>query len=444
MLVGCATNLEQIEKIGPLVDLVELRLDYFDIDERPRFPCIFTLRKQAQGGVKSIEEKERLTQILALLEMKPDYLDIEADTDPHFIETIAKRFPEVKLIGSYHNFDETPADLSAVLEGMKNPHFSIYKIAAKANSTPDMLKLMLFAREAKEPVSVMSMGEFGKPSRVLAKIMGSLLDYTSLSEDSCLHRYDVKTLLETFHYRRLNKETRIYALIGDPVEKSPGHIFHNPRFQQNAVYVKMIVRPEEIAETFSLMKKLPFGGLSVTIPLKELIQGEMDEITPIARAIGAINTVTFKNGKLIGTNTDGIGALTAIEKHTQVKGKKLAILGAGGAARGIAYEAKQRGAHVSIFNRTKARALSLAREFGCEGFGMDELSHHSYDILINTIPPTSEEIPSIRPQTFVMDVVIALKETPILTEAKKLGCKCIYGEEMFIEQALLQQREWRA
>lgn len=452
MLVGSVTDPKEIEQIGPLVDLVELRLDYFDVKKKPKTPCIFTLRKKEQGGVKDISEKERLARIEKYLELEPEYCDIEADTDPAFIEKIAKKFPKVKLIGSYHNFEETPADLHAVLCSIKNPYFAIYKIAVKANSTPDMLRLMLFARESKEPLSVMSMGEFGKPSRVIAPIMGSLLDYTGLYDEPNLHRYEVKTLLETFHYRKLNRDTLIYSLIGDPVEKSPGHIFHNPRFKHNAVYIKMIVRPNEVHEVFSLMKKLPFGGLSVTIPLKEVVQLEMDEIKPIARAIGAINTVIFKKGRvrdrpelnapLVATNTDAPGALNAIERHIKVKNKRLAILGAGGAARAIAYEAMKRGAHVFIFNRTPERALTLANEFGCQGFGLEELSDHSYEILVNTIPPTATVVLPIRPHIAVMDVVIVPKESSILAEAKKSGCQCIYGEEMFVEQAILQQQEW--
>lgn len=441
MLVGSITNLSELDQIRPLVDLVELRLDYFDIHQKPNCPCIFTLRKKAQGGVLEISESERLKRIEKLLELGPEYCDIEADTDPAFIERIAKKFPKVKLIGSYHNFIETPRDLDEILRKMRNPHFAIYKIALMANSTQDMLRLMIFARNSKEPLSVMSMGEYGKPSRVIAPIVGSLLDYSGLEEDQNLHRYSLKTLLDTFHYRKLNRDTLIYALIGDPVEQSSGHIFHNPRFKHNAVYIKMVVQGEEVPVIFALLRQLPFGGLSVTIPLKEAVYMQMDEVTPIAHAIGAINTVIFGE-KTIGTNTDGPGALNAIEKHTKVKGKRLAILGAGGTSRAVAYVAKERGAQVLIFNRTPERAKKLADEFGCEGYGLDELSDHPYDILVNTIPPKSVEVPPIRPKTTVMDVVYYPKETPILAAAKKLSCHCVYGEEMFVEQALLQQQEW--
>lgn len=432
MLVGSVTCFEEIEKVGPLVDLVEIRLDHFDLLEKPPFPCIFTFRKKEQGGAKDISEKTRLNLIEKYLELGPEYCDLEADTDPAFLERMAKKFPQVKWIGSYHNFQKTPADLDALLQSMKHPCFSLYKMALQAQSTADMLRLMLFLKNTKEPLCAISMGEFGKPSRIIAKVMGSQLDYAGLVEDPQLHRYSLQTLLEVFHYRALNPNTRLYALIGDPVEKSPGHLFHNPRFSHNAVYVKMIVRKEEISEVFALIRQLPFGGLSVTMPLKEAVITEMDEIAPMAQEIGAVNTVVFKEGKAIGSNTDAPGALDALEEHVSVQGKTVAILGAGGAARAIIYEAMRRGATVSVFSRTKAK-----------GFGLEELASVPYDILINTIPPVTQEVPPLRKGTVVMDVVIAPKETPLLRKAKEMGCFCVYGEEMFVEQALLQQQTWR-
>jgi 3-dehydroquinate dehydratase/shikimate dehydrogenase len=168
----------------------------------------------------------------------------------------------------------------------------------------------------------------------------------------------------------------------------------------------------------------------------------MDIVDKEALAIGAVNTVTRHQGKLIGSNTDAPGALNAIERHTVVKSKRVAILGAGGTARAIAYEAKKRGAHVLIFNRTFARARRIQDNLGCLAYPLGELGLQDYDILINTVPFESFFLP-IRPKSIAMDVVYVPKETPFLLEAKKLGCVCIYGEEMFIEQANLQQNQWK-
>jgi 3-dehydroquinate dehydratase/shikimate dehydrogenase len=421
MLVGSVTHPDEIGPVSQLVDLIELRFDAYPFTEMPKLPWILTLRRQVH-----ISEEKRLSQIEKALQLGPAYCDLETDTDPIFIARMAKKFPRVKFIGSYHNFETMP-DLDDLLQSMKNPHFAIYKIAVTPHSTPEMLRLMLFAKKAKVPLSVMGMGPFGRPSRILAPIMGSVLNYAGLQEDLQLHRDSLQTLIEIYRFRQLNTQTLIYALIGDPIEQSPGHLFHNSHFKHNAVYVKLQLRPSELPSFLELMQQLPFGGLSVTMPLKEAIVPYLSETTPI----GAVNTVVRNKG----VNTDGPGALNAIEKHTNVRGKRLAILGAGGTARAIAHEALKRGAMVSIYNRTIERAYQLAAEFGCTGHGLDELK--DYDILVNTIP--TQIIREILSAAIVMDVIYAPKETPLLQAAKRAGCVCIYGEEMFIEQALLQQ-----
>lgn len=438
MLVGSCTSFQEIAQIAHYVDFVEIRLDHFSIDQKPPFPCIFTFRKQEQGGACKCTEKRRIQRLETFLAMGPEYCDIEADTDPSVIERLVEKFPNVKWIGSYHNFEKTPEDLDALLKEMENPHFSIFKVACKANTSADMLRLMLFLKRAKKPLSAISLGPFGKVSRIIAPTLGSALDYVGLSEEMDLHRYSLRTLLETFHYRKLERGTPIYALIGDPVEKSIGDLFHNAYFQGSAVYVKVQLKQEELKEAFSFIRQLGIKGLSVTMPLKERILLELDEAF---EEIGSINTVVFQNGKALGQNTDGEGALNAIEKQIQVKGRKIAIIGAGGTARAIAFESKRRGASVCIFNRTPAKAKLLAEELGVD---WSQTSDIFYDILISTLPPNVADLPVIRANTVVMDVVYDPKETPLLKMAKKFGCRCIYGEEMFVEQALLQQKIFRS
>jgi len=434
MLAATVTNLADVEKAASLADLVEIRLDHLnDLSfQKPKVPCIFTLRRKEQGGLCDLPEKQRLSLLEECLKLGPEYCDIEADTDPVWIDRMASRFPKIKWIGSYHNFHETPTDLHALLQGMKNPHFSISKIATLAKCSADMLRLMVFAKECAVPISAISLGEYGKPSRVLGKVMGGVLHYAGLDEEVALGRYSLKTLHEVFRFSRLNRDTKIYALVGDPVEQSPGHIFHNAAFQHNGVYVKMRVNKEELGECFSLIRKLGFAGLSVTIPLKEEIVQLVDE-----SSIGAVNTICFQDQKAIGLNTDGLGALNAIEKRQKVQGKRLAILGAGGTARAIAFEAKRRGASFAVFNRTVERARKLG-----EGYSLDALHSYDYDILINTIPAHVPLKMSLKEKKLVLDVSYNPRETPLLQEALRLGCECIYGDEMFTNQGLLQQQLW--
>src|SRR5262249_16514603 len=160
----------------------------------------------------------------------------------------------------------------------------------------------------------------------------------------------------------------------------------------------------------------------------------------------AVNTLLFEEGKIFGFNTDGIGALNAIEKEFPVKDKRIVIIGAGGAAKAIAYEAHRRGGLVTIVNRDAEKALQIAQLLPCIGKGLDYMAtcaETGYDVLINCTPsplPIASEY--IIPQAIVMDIKTKPKETAFLKLAREKGCPIIYGYQMFIEQALGQFNLW--
>jgi len=454
--------LQEIEEIKQKVDAAEIRLDYFTeparrqleiLKVKARLPLVFTFRKKSQGGHGDFSESERLKLFERALSVGPEFADIEADTDPVFVQRIAVLYPKITLIGSYHHFEKTPSDLPALLALMKQPFFSIYKMALHANSTLDLMRLMAFGREMskKIPLCCISLGEYGQPSRVLGPIIGNVLNYTSLRDQfGSLCQFNIDTLHSLYRFSHLTQETKIYALLGDPIAASRGDIFHNEIFRNegiHAVYVKFRLAAAELSDFFEMVPKLPFGGFSVTIPLKEAILPFLSKIDPIACAIGAVNTIKIQGKYTIGTNTDAPGALHALEMYGKVHGKKLAILGAGGSARAIAYEAVQRGADVSLFNRTPKRAENIATQFGCQAYALDALNSHPYDVLINTIPPHPEGVlpiltAAILPHTTVMDINRYPIEAPLLQAARSKGCRCIDSQAMFEQQARLQQIEW--
>jgi 3-dehydroquinate dehydratase/shikimate dehydrogenase len=434
---------------------VELRLDLFaSIDlglvkgflQRSPCPVMLTVRKESQGGKFQGSESEREALIERLLALEPPFFDLEYDMNPRFLHEVIKKHPKTKFIISYHNFQEIPTDLDGIYRSMQEYAAFSYKIAAMAHSTNDALKMLLFVKKYPK-TSAICMGEKGEFARVLGPIAGNLIDYASIDSEERTGpgQLTFSELVDIYRYPSLNENTSIYGLIGDPVEKSPGHLYHNAVFRErhlNAVYVKMNVKPEELSEFIPLATKIGIRGLSVTIPLKEKILPFLDEIEPAAKQIGAVNTLLFKNGQIIGTNTDGLGALDAIEKKTPVRGKKVVLLGAGGAARGIAFEAKVRGADVLILNRTVQRAKELAADLGCEAGGLDEVPN-DYDILINCSPdPMPIDPKKIRPNTLAMDIVYFPRETDFLKEASLKKCQIVYGEEMFLNQAARQTAFW--
>lgn len=451
---------KQIDEACQYADVVELRLDYFvhlDIQElqilRHKFsiPFLFTLRSKSQGGNFQKSETERLQEIMRLAALNPEYFDLEDNVAASFVENFKQAFPSIKLIISHHNFSETPANLDALLTTMQKLEGHYYKIAVTAKNATDALRFLCWTKKSNGNLIAISMGEHGQLSRILAPIIKSPFTYASIDESGTTAPGQLlaKTLCELYRYPQLSPTSEIYGLIGDPVSLSISDVTHNRLIQLcglDAVYVKMQVKAEELPEFLSFAKTLPFKGLSVTMPLKELIMPLLDYIDPTAEIIGAVNTVIFHDDQISGYNTDAMGALNAIEKEMPVKGKKVIIIGAGGAAKAIIFEAIRRGAIVTIVNRDASKAHTIAEHFHCQSKALDNMGEccdEGYDILINSTPsPMPVDEKYILPKTLVMDIKTRPKETPFLICASEKGCRIIYGYRMFVEQAVGQFNIW--
>ncbi len=441
-LIQAHKQLKQVQ-----TELIELRLDLFEekplevlksVQKVTSCALVVTLRSQQQGGQYRGTEEERYKQLFQLAACLPDYLDIESHVSPDIIQEIAQRYPSVKIIVSSHDFEATPDDLDGLFQSMQRTGANLYKIALMANSVVDAMRFLAWAKDKTESLIAISMGEYGQVSRIIGPVLGSPITYACLEGEVAPGQLSVQELL---HYS-LKKGNAIYGLIGDPVTKSISHITHNQLLGTlGGVYVKMPVRREELKEFLYWAQKIGFCGLSVTMPLKEAVVQYVDILDPDAEAIGAVNTLHFKDGQIFGYNTDGKGALEAIEQTGPVAGKQVVILGAGGAARAIAYEAIRRGADVTILNRDEKKAEAIAARFGCRGGPLD--TPGEYDLLINCTPlkmPCNEE--ALLPGRVVMDITTLPKETPLIAAAKQKGCRVIYGWQMFVQQALGQFSLW--
>ena len=207
---------------------------------------------------------------------------------------------------------------------------------------------------------------------------------------------------------------------------------------------------EDANSALQAMKTLGIRGLGVTMPFKVQVLPYLDEIDPVAEAIGAVNTIVNDNGRLIGHNLDWLGAVRAVEEQTTIAGKRVIIVGAGGGSRAVAYGMKHEGAaQVEIFNRTHGKAEKLATELGCEfGGNLDALQRtQDYDILIHTtsvgyqnVPATECAVPRgiLRSGKVVLDIVSEPLETLLIRWAREAGCTAIPGYRMRLHQAHLQ------
>ncbi len=256
---------------------------------------------------------------------------------------------------------------------------------------------------------------------------------------------------------RIDGTTRLYGIIGHPVAHSMSPAMHNAAFEAtgiNGVYVAMDV--EDAGRGVAALKELGFAGVSVTVPHKEAVMAHVDEIDPVARRIGAVNTLLLyrppDRDRVVvrGFNTDWQGANLALADKIRLAGSRVLVLGAGGAARAVGFGLVEAGAEVMISNRTEARGIALAESLGCRFVAGEELAGVQADVLVNTtsvgMAPDVDSLP-IEPDllpgfSLVMDIVYAPLETRLLREAAAAGCDVIDGLAMLQYQGAVQFRIW--
>jgi shikimate dehydrogenase len=209
------------------------------------------------------------------------------------------------------------------------------------------------------------------------------------------------------------------------------------------------VAPAQLAAAVADFRARGVRQLSISIPHKETMLELVDELEPVVRAIGALNTVLRVGDRLIGTNTDWIGVLAALERVVAVRGQRAVVLGAGGTARAAVYALCQRGCEVFVLNRTLARAEALAQQLGAQGaFGLDALGRLGPELVVQTTSVGMGEWESpvaadaFGPGMVVLDAVYSPERTRLIAEAEARGATTVGGKWMLVHQAVEQLRRW--
>lgn len=249
----------------------------------------------------------------------------------------------------------------------------------------------------------------------------------------------------------INGKTALYGIIGNPVSHSLSPAMQNAALAAcglNGVYIPFPAKDIEAAVTG--IRALGICGVSVTIPHKEGVIAYLDEIDPVAERIGAVNTIIVQKGKLVGLNTDWLGAMRALEEKTDLAGAKIVLLGAGGSAKAIGFGLLERGAKIVLCSRTESRGRALADNLECPWVSLKETEKLSGKVLINAtsvgMQPNVENSPV--PSTIlpgfqvVMDIVYAPLQTRLLREAEAAGCFAVNGLEMLLYQGVSQFEIW--
>ncbi len=251
----------------------------------------------------------------------------------------------------------------------------------------------------------------------------------------------------------MDASTRLYCIFGSPVSHSRSPVIHNACFSHyriNAAYLAFEIN--DIKAGVDAIQTLNIRGASITIPFKESILTHLDWISPDAMAMGAVNTIVHKNNRLLGYNTDCMAAVRPL-KPFGISGKQVCIIGAGGAARAVAYGIHKEGGCLTIVNRSHDAGKKLASKFQGRFIPLADtrsIADLSADIVINTtavgMHPSVDQTPlpsdCLTPGSLVMDVVYTPLETRFLTEAKQQGCTTIDGLSMFLNQGAAQFQLW--
>jgi len=242
----------------------------------------------------------------------------------------------------------------------------------------------------------------------------------------------------------LNSKTEIFCILGNPIAHSLSPQMHNAGFQAlnlNCIFVAFLVT--NLKEALAGIKAIRnIKGIVVTVPFKQKVLKYIDFLDITAKDIGAVNAISIKNSKLSGINTDWTGAIEALEEKTNITGKNVAVIGAGGAAHAISYGLVKKRAKVIVLNRTYKKASLMAKKFNLDGFyNLEQQSKiKSMDIIINTtsvgMEPDTHMSPihenNILPHHIVFDIIYTPHETKLIKIAKKKGAKVIHGYKMVL------------
>jgi 3-dehydroquinate dehydratase / shikimate dehydrogenase len=442
----------QRDAAAAIGDLVELRLDLL---ERPdpegalqgrRGPVVVTCRPVWEGGRFGGSEEERRHILEAASDLGAEYVDVEWRAG--FVDLISRRRGH-GLVLSIHDFGGVPPDLADQVRQMRATGADVIKVAVLARRLSDMRALLEIGRGAASGSRsvLVAMGSAGLASRILATRFGSCWTYAG--PGFAPGQVTAERLLREFRFRAITADTKVYGVAGRPLAHSLSPVMHNRAFEEaghDAVFVPL--EAADANDFFQAADALDLQGAAVTAPHKRALFEQVASVDGLTRQVGALNTLRRRGAGWEGMNTDVPGFLAPLDRRLELSNLRVAVLGAGGAARAVAVAVASRGARARIHARNAARAAVVASDVGGIAAGMPPAAG-SWDVLVNATPvgtfPQAEESP-MHGQPFdgrlVYDLVYNPVETRLLREARQAGCETIGGLEMLIEQACLQFAWW--
>jgi 3-dehydroquinate dehydratase/shikimate dehydrogenase len=354
-----------------------------------------------------------------------------------------------KVLLSYHDFRRTPR-FPKKLKLPERGGVAAIKVAAMARTISDSVRVLRTARGERQVVAV-PMGEIGLPARLLALREGSALAYAPVASATAPGQVCLRDFKELYRAHQIKRKTPVYGVIGSPIGHSLSPLLHNTGYvaaKKDAAFLPFLV--ERLGDFLRTLEELGVRGFSVTLPHKEAIFRRLDDCEPLAEKIGAVNTVTVRrDGSLHGSNTDYLGVLRALEKKLKLRGSRVLIFGAGGAARAAAFAVARAGGEVVVCARREAAARALARAVRGDVIRRAALRWEKFDAILNATPIGMHPHAGISPLAanelncfLVMDLIYRPLQTKLLQIAAKKGIRTVSGVEMFLAQGIAQWELW--
>ena len=430
-----------------------------------------TCRRKQFGGLFTGSLKAELEVLLAAAEAGCQIVDLEVESAeeaaPRQLDQLRDglRAAGTALLISFHDFSRTKnLDQTALRIEVFQPDF--VKVVSTAKSLADNLAVLKLIQEHSRSAEVVgiAMGEEGLVSRVLGLRAGAPFTFAAFSDSPISDKpatvstqatapgqLPARTLRDLYRVEQLDQATRIFGVAGDPIAHSLSPLMHNAAFRRenvNAILLPLITH--KVADLITLARELPLAGSAVTMPLKQEVLPHLANSDPLTARIGACNTLrTGADGKLYGFNTDVAGVVRPLERRLKLQGARIAVLGAGGAARAAVFGLVEQGAEVFIVNIVHEDAVKLAKQAKAKALKRDLFAKAAFDVLINATPCGMEGNKQPLPITekelnasLVFDMVYNPLETPLLKLAKSRGIPVISGMEMFVQQGARQFEIW--
>jgi 3-dehydroquinate dehydratase/shikimate dehydrogenase len=335
---------------------------------------------------------------------------------------------------------------------------AVAKLVAPAETPSDAIPVLRAGADLAaggQSAAAFCVGAAGAASRVLAVAEGAALIYAAqpIGTSVAAGQWAAERLRHELRLPRWRPGFACCALAGHPVDHSLSPAVFNASFAAlQKPFGYLPIAHDELEPVLELAEAQRLRGLSITMPFKEAAARRCADLDPLAAAIGAVNTLVWERDGWRGFNTDAGAISAALAGVTELAGCRVAILGAGGAARAAAFALAAAGADLTVCNRTRARADDLAEQVGGRSAAIDTLESDRHDVIINATPigmegrrdqvATPLPVDWLRGDEIVFDFVYRPRLTPLLHAAGERGCRIIEGLEMFLRQAAEQYQLW--